>query len=43
MLHHLETSPPIYNLFSDATSTRQLLMTVRLYYIIDICPEKYLI
>ena len=43
MLHHLDTSPLNYNLFSDATSTRQLLMTVRIYCIIHICPEKYLI
>ena len=31
------------NLFSDATSSRQLLVTVRLYYNIDIYPERYLI
>ena len=43
MLHHLDTGPLSFNLFSDATSTQQLLMTVRLYYIIDICPEKNLI
>ena len=43
MLHHLDTSPLINNIFSDATSTRQFLMTVRLYYFIDICPEKHLI
>ena len=42
MLHHLDFSPLIYNLFSDAISSRQLLMIVRSCYIIDICPERYL-
>ena len=43
MLHHLDASPITSNLFSDATSCKQLLMTVRLYYSIDIYPERYLI
>ena len=30
MLYHLDTSPLIYNRFSDAITSRQLLMTVKL-------------
>ena len=41
MLHHLDTSPLIYNRFSDATSNRQLLMTGKLlmYVMINIYSE----
>ena len=41
MLHHLDTSPLIYNRFSDATSSRQLLMTVKflMYVMINIYSE----
>ena len=42
MLHHLDFSPLIYNLFSDANSSRELLAIVRSCYIIDICPERHL-
>ena len=41
MLRHLDASPITSNSISDATSSRQLLMTVRLYFNIDIYPERY--
>ena len=43
MLHHLDISPLIYNLFSDAISPWQFLMTVRSCYTIEICPERHLV
>ena len=43
MLHHLDIGPLIYNQFCDATSSRQFLMTVRICYIIDVYPDKYLL
>ena len=43
MLNHLDISPLIYELFSDAISSRQLMMTVSLCYITDICPERHLV
>ena len=42
MLHHLDISSLFYNLFTDAILSRQLLMTVRSCYLIDICPERHL-
>ena len=41
MLHHLDYSPLIYNRFGDATSSRQLFMTVKLlmYVMINIYSE----
>ena len=41
MLHHLDTSPLIYNRYSDATSSRQLLMTdeILMYVPINIYSE----
>ena len=42
MFHHSDISPLIYNLFSDAISYIQLLMTGRSCYLIDIRPERHL-
>ena len=43
MLRRLDISRLSYIGFCDATSSRQLLMTVGLYYIIDVSPNKKLL
>ena len=42
-VQNLDVSPLICNLFSDAISSRQLLMTVRLCHIINKYPKRHLL